>query len=160
MDRGFLSRILLCFHHFLNDDQPQEDCIPPDSRITWDKLFKRDTVAGKLFSFMESNKFRIFIPEQAAIDAFLDGDMDSSLQSPKHKFQIYCFQDRCSLLIELYLQQTIPPYGAHYEPIQYPEDRCQLIFELDVLISDTKKIREHFLRERAWTFWKRWMRIY
>ncbi|OME28858.1 hypothetical protein BSK63_23385 [Paenibacillus odorifer] len=127
------------FHHFLNDDQPQEDCIPPDSGITWDKLFKRDTVAGKLFSFMESNKFRIFIPEQAAIDAFLDGDMDSSLQSPKHKFQIYCFQDRCSLLVEPYLQQTIPPYGAHYESIQYPEDRCQLIFDLDVLITDTKK---------------------
>lgn len=66
----FFHGFYYVFHHFLNDDQPQEDCIPPDSGITWDKLFKRDTVAGKLFSFMESNKFRIFIPEQVCHRCF------------------------------------------------------------------------------------------
>lgn len=136
----FFNGIFYAIHHFIND-QPQEDCIPPDSGFTWQTIFQRNSAAGALFSFLEEKGFRLFIPEQAVIDALLDDGMDWHYMSPKHKFQVYCFHPSCSLLIEIYLQQAIPPYGAHKKPIPYPKDRCQPFLDFDVEVIDTKRDR-------------------
>lgn len=131
----FFQDSYFVLHHFLND-KPQEECIPKDSELKWNQIIERNTNAGRLFSFLENNGFQTLVPVQAFVDAYLDDGADWQLQSPKHKFQMYCFHDSCSLLIELYMQNMIPPYGANREPQPYPVDRCQLLFDFDVDVRD------------------------
>ncbi|QQZ64583.1 phosphoadenosine phosphosulfate reductase family protein (plasmid) [Paenibacillus sonchi] len=128
----FKKDLYYVLHHFLDSDVPREECIAPDSGYSWSQIFNQHSTAGELFKFLEEIDFRIYIPEQAAIDAFIDQSEDLSLQSPKHKFQIYCFSADCSLLIEIYLQNSIVPYGAHDVCIPFPTDRFQLQFDLDI----------------------------
>lgn len=135
----FFQETFYVLHHFIKD-QPQEDCIPKDSGMSWEMIFERDTEAGALFSFLERIGFQLYIPVQAMIDALVDDGDDWHYQSPKHKFQMYCLHRSCSLLIEVYMQNKIPPYGANREPQPYPEDRCQpfLDFEYETLETGKK----------------------
>lgn len=135
----FKKDLYYVLHHFLDSDAPRMDCIAADSGISWSQIFNQCSTAGELFKFLEEIGFRISIPEQAAIDALMDQTEDLSLQSPKHKYQIYCFSADCSLLIEIYLQNLIVPYGALEVSISYPTDRCQLQFDLDIEQIDIKR---------------------
>ncbi|WP_442956085.1 phosphoadenosine phosphosulfate reductase domain-containing protein [Paenibacillus sp. MMO-177] len=117
-------------HHFIKD-QPDEACIAADSGFRWEQIFRQDTEAGFLFTHLERVGFRLFIPEQAMIDALVDDDEDWHYQSPKHKFQMYAFHQDCSFLVEVYMQNQIPPYGANKDPLPYPDNRCQLMFDID-----------------------------
>lgn len=134
----FFQETFYVLHHFIKD-QPQEDCIPADSGITWDMIFERDSEAGALFSFLERIGFRLFIPVQAMIDAIIDDGEDWHYQSPKHKFQMYCFHSSCSLLVEVYMQNKVPPYGANREPQPYPQERCQPFLDFEVETIHTGK---------------------
>ncbi|MFC5402330.1 phosphoadenosine phosphosulfate reductase family protein [Cohnella soli] len=117
-------------HTFLKD-KPQEDCIERDSNLQWEQIFERDSSAGALFSFLELAGFRLMIPVQAMIDALFDDGENWHYQSPKHKFQMYCFHASCTMLVEVYLQNQIPPYGAQEDALPYPVDRCQQSFDFD-----------------------------
>jgi DNA sulfur modification protein DndC len=130
----FLNGLFYAFHHFIND-QPQEDCIPPNSGFTWQMIFQHESEPDELFSFLERIGFGLYLPEQAAIDALIDDGSDWHYMSPKHKFQVYAFHPSCTLLIEIYLQQIIPPYGAKKEPIPFPKDRCQPFLDFDVSVG-------------------------
>ncbi|MDH6674956.1 DNA sulfur modification protein DndC [Paenibacillus sp. LBL] len=134
----FFNSLFYTIHHFIND-KPQEECIPPNSGISWQMIFRHDSEAGNLFSFLERSGFRLHLPEQAAIDALIDDGVDWHYISPKHKFQVYAFHSHCSLLIEIYLQQSLPPYGANKLPMLFPKDRCQPFLEFEVEMIDMKK---------------------
>ncbi|CAM4052176.1 phosphoadenosine phosphosulfate reductase family protein [Paenibacillus alkaliterrae] len=134
----FFQQTFYVLHHFIKD-QPQQDCFPADSGMSWKMIFERDTEACALFSFLERIGFQMFIPVQAMIDAIIDDGEDWHYQSPKHKFQMYCLHGSCSLLIEVYMQNKVPPYGANREPQPYPEDRCQPFLDFDVETLETGK---------------------
>lgn len=102
-------------------------------------IFRHESEAGDLFSFLQRSGFLLHLPEQAAIDALIDDGVDWHYISPKHKFQVYAFHSHCSLLIEIYLQQSLPPYGADKVPMLFPEDRCQPFLEFEVEMIDMKK---------------------
>jgi DNA sulfur modification protein DndC len=68
-----------------------------------------------------------------------DRRADWHYQSPKHKFQMYCFHPACSLLVEVYLRGKVPPYGAHRTTIPFPKDLCQPFPDFDVDIVETEK---------------------
>lgn len=134
----FFQKTFFVLHTFLKD-KPLEECIPEDSNLHWEMIFERETPAAMLFSFLEQNGFRLMIPVQAMIDAMFDDGDNWHYQSPKHKFQMYCFHSSCVLLLEVYLQNQIPPYGAQEEAIPYPVDRCQPFLEFEVDMKDTGK---------------------
>lgn len=137
----FFGETYIALHHFIKD-QPQDDCIPKDSSLKWDMIFERNTSIGALFSFLERVGFRLMIPVQAMLDAMIDNGQNCHYQSPKHKFQMYCFHLTFSLLVEVYLQKQIPPYGAQDEPIPYPIDYCQPFLDFDVEMVETIKRRK------------------
>ncbi|QHW35492.1 phosphoadenosine phosphosulfate reductase family protein (plasmid) [Paenibacillus rhizovicinus] len=124
----FFQGTYFVLHTFLND-KPHEECIEKNSNLRWDAIFERDSSAGELFSFLERAGFQLMIPVQAMIDAMIDDGDNWHYQSPKHKFQMYCFHSSCAMLVEVYMQNQIPPYGAHEAAIPYPVDRCQPTFE-------------------------------
>ncbi len=134
----FFRDTFIVLHTFLKD-RPQEDCIPQDSNLKWEMIFERDTSTGTLFSFLERIGFQFYIPVQAMIDAMIDDGADWHYQSPKHKFQMYCFHPSCALLVEVYLQNKIPPYGAQENPIPFPVDRCAPFLDFDVDMVETGK---------------------
>jgi len=139
----FQNGAYYAIHHFIKD-RPQADCIAPDSGFSWHDIFRRDSVPGSLFLFLEESGFELKMPEQAAIDAlvastafdvmdvFYDAlypSMDNwSYMSPKHKFQVYAFHSTCALLVEIYFLD-IPPYGASKVPLPFPKERCQPAFD-------------------------------
>lgn len=130
-------------HHFIKD-RPQEDCIAPDSGYSWHDIFRRDSVPGALFLFLQQVGFVLRMPEQAAIDALVASTAvdvmdvfydalypsmnDWNLLSPKHKFQVFAFHSTCVLLVEIYFL-GIPPYGASKVSLPYPKERCQPAFD-------------------------------
>lgn len=132
----FFNETYFVFHTFLKD-KPAEDCIPQNSNLKWNMIFAEGTAAANLFSFLEEQSFELMIPVQAMIDAMIDDGSDWHYQSPKHKFQMYCFHETCVLLVEVYLQQQVPPYGAQYEPLPYPIDRCQPFLDFTVDVIET-----------------------
>lgn len=134
----FFQETFYVLHHFIKD-QPQQDCIPANSGLSWELIFERDSEAGSLFSFLEKSGFELYIPVQAMIDAIVDDGEDWHYQSPKHKFQMYCLHNTCSLHIEVYMQNVIPPYGANREAQAYPEDRCQPFLDFNVETLDIGK---------------------
>jgi DNA sulfur modification protein DndC len=134
----FFSDTFVVLHHFIKD-QPLEECIPQDSNLRWDMIFERDTTTGALFSFLEQLGFRLLIPVQAMIDAMIDDGENWHYQSPKHKFQMFCFHPSCTLLVEVYMQNKIPPYGALDKPLSFPIDRCQPFLDFHVDMVDTGK---------------------
>jgi DNA sulfur modification protein DndC len=136
----FFNGLYYAVHHFI-DEQPQEDCIPPDSWVAWHHIFRRDSVPGALFSFLEEIGFRLYVPVQAFVDAWLDDGRDWHYMSPKHKFQIWCFHPSCSLLVELYMQKQIPPYGAKKVPIPFPQDRFQPCLDFIVEVMESPRER-------------------
>jgi DNA sulfur modification protein DndC len=140
----FFSSLYYAIHHFIKDEV-QDECIPPNSGFTWQSIFQMNSVPGTLFSFLEQGGFRLFVPEQAVIDALIDDGRDWHYMSPKHKFQVYCFHSDCTLLIEIYLQPVLPPYGAHKESLPYPVDRCQPFLDFDVDTVDTKRDRSRII---------------
>ena len=125
-------------HTFLKDS-PQEDCIAKDSQLHWESIFERNSSAGELFSFLERVGFRLMIPVQAMIDAAIDDGDNWHYQSPKHKFQMYCIHDSCAMLVEVYMQNKIPPYGAQDEPLPFPVNRYQTGFDFDFETVGTGK---------------------
>lgn len=128
-------------HHFLEQDVPQMSCIAADCGFTWPEIFTLDSCTGELLNFLEMRGYRLLIPEQTAIDAMVDSSDDFHLQSPKHKFQIFCFNTNCSLLIEIYLNHSIVPYGAWDDNIPYPQNRCQLQYNFEVETIEVSRRR-------------------
>jgi DNA sulfur modification protein DndC len=120
----FFRETYFVLHHFIKD-RPDQDCIPQDSNLKWNDIFERDTSAGAFFSFLEDAGFQLYIPVQAMIDAMIDDGYNWHYQSPKHKFQMYCFHPSCALLVEMYVQNKVPPYGAEEEPVPFPQERFQ-----------------------------------
>lgn len=134
----FFNEMYFVLHTFLKESPPG-DCIPQDSNLKWDMIFESETSAASLFSFLEKVGFRLMIPVQAMIDAMIDDGRNWHYQSPKHKFQMWCFHPTCTLLVEVYLQNRIPPYGAQEEPKPYPVDRCQPFLDFHVDLVDNGK---------------------
>lgn len=128
-------------HHFLDHDVPRKDCIAADSTFHWREIFKSNSSIGELLIFLEKSGYRLCIPEQASIDAMMDQTEDLSLQSPKHKLQVFCFSSTCSLLIEVYLQDFLAPYGASEQSIPFPQDYCQLYLEFDIETTNVSRKR-------------------
>lgn len=64
----FYHGLYYAIHHFV-EETPPEYCIAPDSWIAWYHIFRRDSIPGSLFSFLEDIGFRLFVPEQAFVDA-------------------------------------------------------------------------------------------
>ncbi|MFD2614660.1 phosphoadenosine phosphosulfate reductase domain-containing protein [Paenibacillus gansuensis] len=132
----FCNESYYVLHTFMKD-VPAEDCISQDSNFKWDMIFESESPAGSLFSFLERVGFRLMIPVQAMIDAMIDDGANWHYQSPKHKFQMWCFHPTCTLLVEVYMHNRIPPYGAQDDPMPYPVDRCQPFLDFDVDEVDT-----------------------
>ncbi|MFD1130724.1 phosphoadenosine phosphosulfate reductase family protein [Paenibacillus sp. PDC88] len=152
----FEKGVYFAIHHFVKD-QPDLDCIAPDSGFSWKDIFQGDSVSGALFLFLEKSGFNLWMPEQAAIDALVattvtdDSYMfgrdiypsmsDWSYTSPKHKFQVYGFHRSGAVLIEIYAL-NIPPYGASKDPLPFPEDRCQPSFDIFDLATGASQKRK------------------
>lgn len=134
----FFNDTYFVLHTFLKD-KPADECIPQDCNLKWNEIFENETPAASFFSFLEGLGFKLMIPVQAMIDAMIDDGDNWHLQSPKHKFQLWCFHPSCTLLVEVYLQNQIPPYGAMDNPIPYPVDRCQPFLDFDVEVMGTVK---------------------
>lgn len=143
----FRKERYIVLHHFL-DEEINRECIAPDSGIKWTAIFNPDCPEADLFMFLEKSGFQTLIPQQAMIDAMIDDGDSWHYMSPKHKFLMYCFHPDCSLLVEVFLSPSVPPYGASRDYQEYPTDRCQISFDFDLGFDDapvkntTRKVAE------------------
>ncbi|MFC6231675.1 hypothetical protein ACFQI7_28175 [Paenibacillus allorhizosphaerae] len=54
----------LVVHHFPENDPPDERLIERDSKIRWEHVFAAEEFSYDLFTFLENENFRVFLPIQ------------------------------------------------------------------------------------------------
>jgi DNA sulfur modification protein DndC len=116
----------LVLHHFIREKPLKDMMGTPNHSISWLDLFYPEhiPIAGLLDELENVLKADLTIPMQAFTDAFYQEKkyelVDWHLQSPKYKFQVWAEHQDFTILVEVFFNMPIPPYGVA-EKMDWPD---------------------------------------